>query len=52
MTWPKIVLVAWLALGALMTIGRIGKARQPITPTEAVATVVATAAMVALLVIA
>lgn len=52
MTWPKIILIAWFALGALVTIAQIGKPRRPLEPAAAVATTVAAAGIIALVVIA
>jgi len=49
-TWPKIVLIAWLALSVLMTIATIGKPRKTMTPDVAVAVVIIDAILVALVV--
>lgn len=36
MTWFDWVLIGWWAIGAVLTIGFIGKPRGPLTPTHAV----------------
>ena len=35
MTWPKIVLLAFYALSALITVSQIGKPRKPLEPSTA-----------------
>ncbi|WP_165350451.1 hypothetical protein [Xylanimonas protaetiae] len=52
MTWPSIALITYLALSALIVIAGVGKPREPITPGLAVGTVVTTAALITLVVIA
>ena len=50
MTWPKIVLIAWIALSALVTIATIGKPRKTMTPDVAVGAVIIDAILIALVV--
>lgn len=52
MTWPKIVLIVWLAFGALATIVSIGKPRKAVTPNLAVVVVIIDAVVIALVAIA
>ncbi|GMA26161.1 hypothetical protein GCM10025864_39200 [Luteimicrobium album] len=52
MTWPKIVLLAWFAFSALVTIATIGKPRKPTTPGVATGSIVILGVVVWLVVIA
>lgn len=47
MTWIDYVLIGWIALGALLTVGQIGKPRKPTTPDIAVSVPVIDAAIIA-----
>ena len=44
MNWPKIALLAYLTLGALLTVAQVGKPREPITPGVATLTLILTGA--------
>lgn len=44
-------LFAWLVLGALITIGQVGKERKPIEPAQAVGSVIITACLCVILVV-
>jgi hypothetical protein len=52
MTWPKYVLLAWYAVAALITVGTVGKPRQPLKPSTAAMSLVLVGGMCALVVIA
>lgn len=52
MTWPKIVLLAFYALGILTTIATIGKPRKPMEPAVAAIAVFITGVLAWLVVIA
>ncbi|GMA26176.1 hypothetical protein GCM10025864_39350 [Luteimicrobium album] len=52
MTWPKIVLLAWFALGALMTVATVGKQKKPTTPGTAAVSLVLVGLVAWLVVIA
>jgi hypothetical protein len=52
MTWPKIVLLAFYALSAILTVTQIGKPRKPLQPGTAAATLVVTGLFAWLVVIA
>jgi hypothetical protein len=51
MTWVEWFIVGYFALNALCAIGLIGKERQPITPSNAVAMTVIYTALVSVVVI-
>lgn len=46
MTWLGWLLSAWLTLGALWTIAHVGKPRQALDSTDAILSVVLTAAII------
>jgi hypothetical protein len=50
--WGLFVLAGLLIFGLLAFIGQIGKPREPIAPNDAVATVVFTAAIIVMMVLA
>ncbi|MCL2089871.1 MAG: hypothetical protein FWH11_01375 [Micrococcales bacterium] len=52
MTWPKIVLLAWYAVAAVVSIAQIGKDRRPTTPGGTAIAVVLMAGIATLVVIA
>jgi len=52
MGWPKYILIAWLVLGALLTIAHVGKKREPMTAGTAALSTVFTAGLVWLVVLA
>jgi hypothetical protein len=52
MTWQKIVLIVWLALGALVTILAVGRKREPITPAMAAIVALLDVGLIALVVTA
>ena len=52
MTWPKIVILAWIAWSALLVVSNVGKRREPATPSDAVASIILSGLLAWLVVIA
>lgn len=52
MSWPKYVLLAFQALGVLLTVGQIGKVRKPLTPNIAAVSLIVSGVVAWLVVIA
>jgi hypothetical protein len=46
MSWPHIIVVAYLVFGSLLTIAQVGKPKQPISPATAVTTVLFAAGLI------
>lgn len=52
MSWPQVVVIAYLALGTLLTVAKVGKPQEPVSPATAVLTVLIAAGLIWLVTIA